>query len=220
MRLSSSTCAAGEVLALVNWPSYDPNARGRLSGDAMRNRVITDTFEPGSTMKPFSIAAALEAGKVTAGHANPTAPGRLTIGDRTIGDAHAHGVLTVEEVVAKSSNVGTAKIALDLPPQTLWDTYTALGFGQAPRLGFPGAVAGRLRPAKTWRPIEQATISYGHGVSVTLVQLARAYSAVARDGELVPLTLTKNEESPVAVRVLSTQTAECAAQDAGNGSRR
>ena len=119
----------------------------------------------------------------------------------------AHGVLTVEEVVAKSSNVGTAKIALDLPPQTLWDTYTALGFGQAPRLGFPGAVAGRLRPAKTWRPIEQATISYGHGVSVTLVQLARAYSAVARDGELVPLTLTKNEESPVAVRVLSTQTA-------------
>jgi cell division protein FtsI (penicillin-binding protein 3) len=198
---------SGELLALVNWPSYDPNARGRLSGDAIRNRVITDTFEPGSTMKPFSIAAALEAGKVRPDTRIQTAPGRLTIGDRTIGDAHAHGVLTVEEVVAKSSNVGTAKIALDLPPQTLWDTYTALGFGQAPRLGFPGAVAGRLRPAKTWRPIEQATISYGHGVSVTLVQLARAYSAVARDGELVPLTLTKNEESPVAVRVLSTQTA-------------
>ena len=198
---------SGELLALVNWPSYDPNARGRLSGDAMRNRVITDTFEPGSTMKPFSIAAALEAGKVRPDTRIQTAPGRLTIGDRTIGDAHAHGVLTVEEVVAKSSNVGTAKIALDMPPQTLWDTYTALGFGQAPRLGFPGAVAGRLRPAKTWRPIEQATISYGHGVSVTLVQLARAYSAVARDGELVPLTLTKNEESPVAVRVFSPQTA-------------
>ena len=198
---------SGELLALANWPSYDPNARGRLSGDAIRNRVITDTFEPGSTMKPFSIAAALEAGKVRPDTRIQTAPGRLTIGDRTIGDAHAHGVLTVEEVVAKSSNVGTAKIALDLPPQTLWDTYTALGFGQAPRLGFPGAVAGRLRPAKTWRPIEQATISYGHGVSVTLVQLARAYSAVARDGELVPLTLTKNEEPPVAVRVLSAQTA-------------
>ena len=198
---------SGELLALANWPSYDPNARSRLSGDAIRNRVITDTFEPGSTMKPFSIAAALEAGKVRPDTRIQTAPGRLTIGDRTIGDAHAHGVLTVEEVVAKSSNVGTAKIALDLPPQTLWDTYTALGFGQAPRLGFPGAVAGRLRPAKTWRPIEQATISYGHGVSVTLVQLARAYSAVARDGELVPLTLTKNEEPPVAVRVLSAQTA-------------
>ncbi len=109
-----------------------------------------------------------------------TAPGKLTIGDRTIGDAHAHGLLTVEEVVAKSSNVGTAKIALDLPAQTLWDTYTSLGFGQAPRMGFPGAVAGRLRPAKTWRPIEQATISYGHGVSVTLVQLARAYTAFAQ----------------------------------------
>jgi cell division protein FtsI (penicillin-binding protein 3) len=198
---------SGELLALANWPSYDPNARGRLSGDAIRNRVITDTFEPGSTMKPFSIAAALEAGKVRPDTRIQTAPGRLTIGDRTIGDAHVHGMLTVEEVVAKSSNVGTAKIALDLPPQTLWDTYTALGFGQAPRLGFPGAVAGRLRPAKTWRPIEQATISYGHGVSVTLVQLARAYSAIARDGELVPLTLTKSEESPVAVRVLSAQTA-------------
>ena len=198
---------SGELIALANWPSYDPNARGRLSGDAIRNRVITDTFEPGSTMKPFSIAAALEAGKVRPDTRIQTAPGRLTIGDRTIGDAHVHGMLTVEEVVAKSSNVGTAKIALDLPPQTLWDTYTALGFGQAPRLGFPGAVAGRLRPAKTWRPIEQATISYGHGVSVTLVQLARAYSAIARDGELVPLTLTKSEESPVAVRVLSAQTA-------------
>jgi len=198
---------SGEVLALANWPTFDPNARGRLSGDAIRNRVLTDTFEPGSTMKPFAIATALELGKVRPDTRIQTAPGRLTIGDRTIGDAHAHGVLTVEEVVAKSSNVGTAKIALDLPPQALWDTYTALGFGQAPRLGFPGAVAGRLRPAKTWRPIEQATISYGHGVSVTLVQLARAYSALARDGELVPLTLTRSEEPVVPVRVLSPQTA-------------
>jgi cell division protein FtsI (penicillin-binding protein 3) len=198
---------SGEVLALANWPTFDPNARGRLSGDAIRNRVLTDTFEPGSTMKPFAIATALEQGKVRPDTRIQTAPGKLTIGDRTIGDAHAHGVLTVEEVIAKSSNVGTAKIALDLPPQALWDTYTALGFGQAPRLGFPGAVAGRLRPAKTWRPIEQATISYGHGVSVTLVQLARAYSALARDGELVPLTLTKIEEPAVPVRVLSAQTA-------------
>ncbi|HTN50626.1 MAG TPA: penicillin-binding protein 2 [Burkholderiaceae bacterium] len=198
---------SGEVLALANWPSYDPNARGRLSGDSIRNRAITDTFEPGSTMKPFAIATALELGKVRPDTRIQTAPGRLTIGDRTISDAHPHGVLTVEEVVAKSSNIGTAKIALELPPQALWDTYTALGFGQAPRLGFPGAVAGRLRPAKTWRPIEQATISYGHGVSVTLVQLARAYSAIARDGELVPLTLTKIDEPPVPVRVLSAQTA-------------
>jgi cell division protein FtsI (penicillin-binding protein 3) len=198
----------GEVLALANWPTYDPNARGRLNPEAVRNRVITDTFEPGSTMKPFAVAAALEQGKVRPETRINTAPGRLTIGDRTIGDAHPHGVLTVEEVVAKSSNVGTAKIALELPAQTLWESYTALGFGQAPRLGFPGAVAGRLRPAKSWRPIEQATISYGHGVSVTLVQMARAYSALARDGELVPLTLTRVDAPPAAVRVLSPQTAQ------------
>jgi cell division protein FtsI (penicillin-binding protein 3) len=150
---------SGELLALASLPSYDPNARGKLAGEAIRNRVLTDTFEPGSTMKPFSIAAALEAGKVRPDTKIQTAPGKLTIGDRTIGDAHPHGLLTVEEVVSKSSNVGTAKIALDLPAQTLWDTYTAAGFGQAPQLGFPGAVAGRLRPAKSWRPIEQATIS-------------------------------------------------------------
>ncbi|HQR22889.1 MAG TPA: penicillin-binding protein 2 [Burkholderiaceae bacterium] len=197
----------GEVLALVNSPTFDPNARGRLSGEAIRNRVLTDTFEPGSTMKPFAIATALEQGKVRPDSRIQTAPGKLTIGDRTIGDAHPHGMLTVEEVVAKSSNVGTAKIALELPAQTLWDSYTAFGFGQAPRLGFPGAVAGRLRPAKTWRPIEQATISYGHGVSVSLIQLARAYSAMARDGELVPLSLVKVEEPPATVQVISRETA-------------
>jgi cell division protein FtsI (penicillin-binding protein 3) len=196
----------GEVLALANLPTFDPNARGRLSGDAIRNRVLTDTFEPGSTMKPFSIVAALEAGKVRPETRVQTAPGKLTIGDRTIGDAHPHGVLTVEEVVSKSSNVGTAKIALELPAQTLWDAYTAAGFGQAPQLGFPGAVAGRLRPAKSWRPIEQATISYGHGVSVTLMQLARAYTAFARDGDVVPLTLLKQDTAPTGVRVMSHQT--------------
>ncbi|MEP6608814.1 MAG: penicillin-binding protein 2 [Burkholderiaceae bacterium] len=197
----------GEVLALANLPSFDPNLRGRLAGDAIRNRVLTDTFEPGSTMKPFSIAAALDAGKVRADTRIQTAPGRLTVGNRTIGDAHMHGILSVEEIVAKSSNVGTAKIALELPAQTLWDTYTNVGFGQAPRLDFPGAVAGRLRPAKTWRPIEQATISYGHGVSVTLVQLARAYSAFATDGVLVPLTLLKADASAVPVRAMSPETA-------------
>jgi len=197
---------SGELLALANLPTYDPNARGKLSGEAVRNRVLTDTFEPGSTMKPFSIVAALEAGKVRPDTKIQTSPGKLTIGDRTISDAHAHGVLTVEEVVAKSSNIGTAKIALDLPAQTLWDTYTAAGFGQAPQLGFPGAVAGRLRPAKSWRPIEQATISYGHGVSVSLMQIARAYTAFARDGDTVPLTLMKNDSQPSGVRVMSHET--------------
>jgi cell division protein FtsI (penicillin-binding protein 3) len=199
--------ATGEILALANWPSFDPNSRARSAGDALRNRAITDTFEPGSTLKPFAIAAALESGRVRPDTRIQTAPGKLVIGDRTIGDAHPLGLLTVEEVVAKSSNVGTAKIALELPAQTLWDSYTAVGFGQAPRLEFPGAVAGRLRPAKTWRPIEQATISYGHGISVTLLQLARAYSVFANDGALLPVTLVKTETVPAAVRALSPETA-------------
>ena len=200
----------GEVLALANLPSFDPNLRGRLAGEAIRNRVLTDTFEPGSTLKPFSVAAALEAGKVKVDTRIQTAPGRLTIGNRTIGDAHPHGILSVEEIVAKSSNVGTAKIALDLPAETLWNAYTEVGFGQAPRIDFPGAVAGRLRPAKTWRPIEQATISYGHGVSVTLIQLARAYSVFATDGTVMPLTLLKADGPDVTsqpLRAMSPDTA-------------
>ena len=197
----------GEILALANWPTYDPNQRARFAPELTRNRVLTDTFEPGSTLKPFAVAASLEAGKTRPDTRIQTAPGRLTIGDRTIGDAHPHGILSVEEVVAKSSNVGTAKIALDLPAQTLWDTYTQVGFGLAPQLGFPGAVAGRLRPARTWRPIEQATISYGHGISVSLIQLARAYTVFARDGDMVPLSLIKSQEPAPSVQVLKPETA-------------
>ncbi len=197
----------GEVLALASWPSFDPNARGSWSMEALRNRVVTDTFEPGSTLKPFSVAAALDAGRITPQMRINTAPGKMTIGNRTIGDAHPHGVLSVEEVVAKSSNVGTAKIALDLPAQQLWDTYTGVGFGQPPRIGFQGAVAGRLRPYKAWRPIEQATIAYGYGVSVSLLQLARAYTVFARDGDVVPLSLLKVGGPVAGVQVLKPQTA-------------
>jgi cell division protein FtsI (penicillin-binding protein 3) len=157
-------------------------------------------------MKPFSIAAAIEAGRVTAQQRIQTAPGKLTIGGRTIGDAHANGVLTVAEVVAKSSNVGTAKIALELSPHTLWDLYTKVGFGQAPRVAV-GAAAGRLRPANSWRPIEQATISYGYGVAVSLLQLARAYTVFARDGDVVPLSLVKLDAPPASIPVLRPETA-------------
>jgi len=197
----------GEVLALASWPSFDPNARGSWSSEALRNRVVTDTFEPGSTLKPFSIAAALDAGRITPELRINTAPGRLTIGDRTIGDAHPHGVLSVEEIVAKSSNVGTAKIALELPAQTLWETYSGVGFGQAPRIGLQGAVPGRLRPYKAWRPIEQATIAYGYGVSVSLLQLARAYTVFARDGDVVPLSLLKLTGPIAGIPVLKPETA-------------
>ena len=184
----------GEVLALVNVPSYDPNDRSTMLFEQMRNRVLTDQFEPGSTLKPFAIAKALDMGIVSANTTIQTAPGKLTIGDRTIGDTHDYGLLTVSEIVAKSSNIGTLKIALEMSPQTLWDMYTALGFGRAPAMGFPGAAAGRLRPAKTWRPIEQATISYGHGISVSLMQLVRAYTALARSGDVIDLTLYKRPE--------------------------
>ncbi|OWW19449.1 peptidoglycan D,D-transpeptidase FtsI family protein [Noviherbaspirillum denitrificans] len=197
----------GEVLALVNYPTYNPNDRSKLTGAQLRNRVMTDTFEPGSTMKPFPIALALEKRMITPFTNIQTAPGKLTIGKATIGDAHAHGVLTVQGVLEKSSNVGTAKIALQLPPQDMWDMYTTVGFGQQPKLGFPGAVAGRVRPYKSWKPIEQATMSYGHGISTSLIQVAHAYMIFARDGDIIPLTLQKAGDRPIGQRVISEKTA-------------
>ena len=198
----------GEVLALANLPAYNPNNRVKLTGAQLRNRALTDVFEPGSTMKPFTIALALEKGRFRFDSQIQTAPGRLTIGNATIHDAHPHGLLTVAQVVQKSSNVGTAKIAGAFSPEEMWQMFDALGFGQPLRLGFPGEVGGRLRPFKTWRPIEQATMSYGHGISVTLMQLARAYLVFARDGDLIPLSLTRLESPPIAGKsVFSAQTA-------------
>lgn len=216
----------GEVLALANAPSYNPNNRARLSGAQLRNRVITDLFEPGSTLKPFTIALALESGKVTPRTVIPTGPGRLAIANYTIHDLHPAASLTVAQVLQKSSNVGAAKLALALPREAMWDLFRRVGFGAAPELGFPGAAAGRLRPYKTWRPIEQATMAYGHGISVSLLQLARAYTVFARDGELVPLTLVKTGTPAAAEKVLSAQTAravramlELAVQPGGTGPR-
>lgn len=193
----------GEVLALANWPAFNPNNRQRTPRDHMRNRALIDTFEPGSTLKPFTIAAALDAGKVSPQTIIDTAPGTLTIGRATIHDAHREGALTVEQVIQKSSNVGAAKIALSLPPETMWQMLSGAGFGAQPRTGFPGEVSGRLRAAKTWRPIEQATMAYGHGISVNLVQLARAYTIFADDGELKPVSLLK-VDAPVAGRPVIT----------------
>jgi len=181
----------GEILALANWPTYNPNARNRVAREKMRNRALTDVFEPGSTLKPFTIAAALESGAVRRDTVIQTAPGSMTIGPNTIHDAHPAGALSVEQVIQKSSNVGAAKIALSLPPATMWQMLSDAGFGTAPNTGYPGEVAGRLRPAKTWKPIEQATMAYGHGISVNLVQLARAYTVFATEGQLKPATLFK-----------------------------
>ncbi|MEW6292081.1 MAG: penicillin-binding protein 2 [Pseudomonadota bacterium] len=199
---------SGEVLALANLPTYNPNNRSKLSGAQLRNRAFTDTFEPGSTFKPFTVALALDKGQVRFDTPIQTAPGRLTIGSATISDAHPHGVLSVAQVIQKSSNIGTAKMALNMPFEDMWTLFDQLGFGQPLKLGFPGEAGGRLRPWKRWRPIEQATMSYGHGISVTLIQLARAYQVFARDGDLVPLSLARSDAPPaVGVRVFSEQTA-------------
>jgi len=199
---------SGEILALANLPTYNPNNRVRLSGAQLRNRALTDSFEPGSTMKPFTAALALEKGKVRFDTPIQTAPGKMTIGTATIHDAHMHGVLTVAQVIQKSSNVGAAKLALSMKPEEMWTMFDSLGFGAPLKLGFPGEVGGRLRPAKTWRPIEQATMAYGHGISVTLIQLARAYQAFARDGDLLPLSLARLDTPPQnGKQVFSAQTA-------------
>lgn len=200
----------GEVLALANWPTYNPNSREHLTGAQLRNRAVTDSFEPGSTMKPFTIALALEKEKVRPSTQINCAPGRLTIGSATISDAHAYGMLTVSQVIQKSSNVGTSKIALGFKPQEMWDMFDALGFGRSPKLGFPGEIPGRLRAAKNWVPIEQATMSYGHGISVSLIQIARAYSVFARDGDLIPASLVRVDPGvPVeSTRIFSPETAK------------
>ena len=198
----------GEVLALANYPSYSPATRQNLTGAQLRNRALTDTFEPGSTMKPFVVALALEKGMVKPTTAIQTAPGRLTIGGSTISDAHPHGVLTVNEVIQKSSNVGTVKLAMQMQPREMWEMYSQVGLGQRPQLPFPGVVSGKLRAYKTWKPIEQATMSYGYGLSTSLFQLARAYSVFGRDGELVPVTLLKAPGTAAGVRVLQPQTAQ------------
>jgi cell division protein FtsI (penicillin-binding protein 3) len=197
----------GEVLALANLPTYNPNDRSRLTGGQLRNRVLTDTFEPGSIMKPFTIALALENRVITPNTTIQTAPGYLTIGRATIHDSHAHGLLSVGEVLEKSSNVGTTKIALQMEPQQMWDMFTTVGFGQQPKVGFPGAVAGRVRPYKSWRPIEQATMSYGHGISTSLIQMAHSYMIFARDGDMIPMTFQKAGDQPISRRVISEKTA-------------
>ena len=196
----------GEVLAMANVPTYNPNNPVNIQGKS-RNRAITDVFEPGSTMKTVTAAAALESGKYQPDTKIQTAPGYMSIGPATIHDAHPHGVLTVAEVIQKSSNVGAAKMALSLDRQYMWGVFNLIGFGTKTRIGFPGEASGRLRDYKTWRPIEQATMSYGHGISVTLLQLARSYTVFANDGELKPVSLLKLKDAPVGTQVFSADTA-------------
>ncbi|MFM2053593.1 MAG: hypothetical protein RL456_1630 [Pseudomonadota bacterium] len=197
----------GEVLALVNYPSFDPADRSTRSGANLRNRALTDTFEPGSTMKPFVAALALQSGRVKPETVIQTAPGSITITGSTIRDSHPHGLLTVEQIIQKSSNVGTVKMAMQMQPREMWEMFSAVGIGRKPDLSFPGLAAGRLRPYRSWRPIEQATMSYGYGLSSSLFQLARAYTVFARDGQLVPVSLVHTREPAEGVQVLRPEVA-------------
>lgn len=197
----------GEVLALANFPGGTSAKQEGLNGAQLRNRALTDTFEPGSTMKPFVAALALEKGLVKPETVIQTAPGRITIGGATITDAHPHGELTVNQVIQKSSNVGIVKMAMQMQSREMWTMFNQLGFGQKPQLTFPGVVGGKLRAYKTWRPIEQATMSYGYGLSCSLFQLAHAYSVFARDGDMIPITLTKTNEVAVGIPVISPKNA-------------
>lgn len=181
----------GEVLALANAPSYNPNSREKIDPSKKRNRALTDMYEPGSTMKPVTIAASLDIGKIKPSTVFATDGGKLTIGPATIGDSHASGSLTVEQIIQKSSNVGSAKIALQLDREYFWSFLHNAGFGEPPRTGFPGETGGRLRPWKNWVPIDQATMAYGHGISVSLMQMARVYQMFATDGEMRPVTFTR-----------------------------
>jgi cell division protein FtsI (penicillin-binding protein 3) len=198
---------SGELLAMANYPSFDPNDRHHLTGEQLRNRAMTDVFEPGSTMKPVTIATALELGRVKPQTIIDTNPGRITVSGATIHDDENFGVLTVEGVIQKSSNVGATKISQRMTAHEMWDSFTAMGFGQKPQTVFPGAVTGRLRPWKSWRPIEQATMSYGYGLSASLFQIAHAYTAFANNGKIIPVTLVKASAPPIGLEVFTPEVA-------------
>ncbi|WP_179196549.1 peptidoglycan D,D-transpeptidase FtsI family protein [Caballeronia sordidicola] len=180
---------SGEILAMANWPTYDPNASASRVGMAMRNRAVTDVFEPGSVIKPITIALALQKGVVSPTTIVTTGGGKLRLDGVTIHDDKNFGTLTVSGVLQKSSNVGTTKIALLLSPKEMWRNFRHVGLGRSPNSGLPGAVAGTVRPYQHWRRIEQATMSYGYGLSVSLLQLAQMYTTFANDGRIVPATI-------------------------------
>jgi cell division protein FtsI (penicillin-binding protein 3) len=182
----------GEILALANYPSFDPNDRARLTGRQLRNRAVVDTFEPGSTIKPVVVALSIDEGKVRPQSVIDTAPGWYRIGPAVIHDTSNHGVMTVSEAVQKSSNIALAKLALNLPAEKIWTKYQQYGLGLRPELTFPGVASGKVGPYKRWRPIEQATMAYGYGLSASLLQIAQVYTAYAGDGTMQRVSLLRD----------------------------
>lgn len=183
----------GEVLAMVNQPAYNPNNRFKLRSDDLRNRAVTDVFEPGSTIKPFTVAAALETGRFNPRTAVDVRPGYLKVGRKTIRDFRDYGVIDLATILQKSSNVGASKLALAITPEHLWQTFASVGLGTDSGSGFPGEPAGLLTDFGAWRDIQRATVSYGYGLSVTTMQLARAYAALARDGRPLPVSFLRRD---------------------------
>lgn len=192
----------GEVLAMVNQPAYNPNNREYLKGNRYRNRAITDTFEPGSTVKPFTIAAALASGKFSPTTMLQTKPGFYRVGKHVVRDIHNYGRIDVSTVLQKSSNVGAAKIAMAIPAESLWRMHSHLGFGTLTGSGFPGEASGLLNHSSKWKSIDQATLAFGYGMSVTPLQLARAYITLASDGILRPISFLRQDEPVPGERVL------------------
>ncbi len=198
----------GEVLALANAPSFNPNNLAGVKPWMMRNRVVADQYEPGSVMKPFTVTAALDTGRYTPATMIDTENGSWRIGTATIHDAEPARVLSVAQVIQKSSNIGASKIALSLDPQYMWDKLHDCGFGSQPIDAYPGTASGDLRPWQHWRPINQATTSYGNGVSVSLLQIARAYTVFANHGVLLPVSLARLNNQPIGQRVFSMHGAD------------
>ncbi|ASC63956.1 MULTISPECIES: peptidoglycan D,D-transpeptidase FtsI family protein [Achromobacter] len=196
----------GEILALANVPTFDPNKRETFHGAKLRNQAITDTFEPGSIMKPFTAALALDLGRISTTTLFETGNGRFQYQGSTISDVSRNGTLDVAGVLRKSSNIGMTMISEKLESREMWDRFTELGLGQAPQVGFPGAAPGRLRPWDRWRLIEKATMAYGYGLSVSLLQVARAYTVFARNGDMVSLTLVKRDSDPTSVKIYTPKT--------------
>ncbi len=199
---------SGEVLALVNRPSYNPNNRADRVSDRVRNRAATDVFEPGSTVKPFTVAAGLQSGSLSADAIVDTTPGLLRVGKHTVRDIRDYGVINVATIIQKSSNVGASRIALDLPREALWQTFADVGFGAVTGSEFPGEAAGSLSDFTAWGRIHRATLAYGYGLSVTSLQLARAYGVIAGDGRLRPITFLRQDQPVAGERVLSSATAK------------
>jgi len=211
---------------MVGQPSYNPNNRTGLKSGHYRNRALTDVFEPGSTLKPFTIATALESGLYNLKSTIDTHPGYFKVGDHTIRDPRDYGVIDLATVIKKSSNIGASKIALSLEPLDFWSILTKVGFGQATGSGFPGEVSGYLNPYNNWSEVEQATMSFGYGISTTALQLAQAYMPFATDGMMLPVSFLKVTEPVKASRVFSASVArqvrtmlETVVQKGGTGSR-